>query len=238
MPPLQSIPSLGTIQIAMQQDMSRMNRVSTNLANALTPGYKREVGTASGSDNRSAPFVTAMQRVVHDMQPGTVKPTGHALDLALSGPGFFEVMTSQGPAYTRQGQFQIDAQGRLVTMRGEPVMGTGGEITLGGGAVQIDAKGVVTEDDHTVGQLKLVEFEDTQALAAQPDSLFSAPDQTHEHEATGTTLRQGYLENSNVQPMHEMVQMMQTMRHFESMQRAAQGMDDMLGVAIRKLGDL
>jgi flagellar basal-body rod protein FlgF len=236
MPPLPSIPALNTVQIAMQQDMVHMNRIGANLANALTPGYKREVGIAA--DVRSGPFASAMQRVVRDMQTGTVKPTGHALDLALTGPGFFEVMTTQGPAYTRQGQFQVDAQGRLVTPRGDAVIGMGGDITLSGGAVQIDAKGVLTEDDHVVGQVKVVEFDDVQSLTALPDNLFSAARQMHEHEAANTNVRQGYIENSNVQPMHEMVQMMQTMRHFESMQRAAQGMDDMLGVAIRKLGDL
>jgi flagellar basal-body rod protein FlgG len=228
-------------QAAMQQDMARMERISTNLANALTPAFKREIATtlsATSSSDTSSPFAQVMQHVTRDLQPGSVKLTGHALDLALSGPGFLEVSTPDGPAYTRLGQLQLDAQGHLATMRGEPVMGTSGEITLNSGQVQIDALGVIMQDEHSVGQLKLVDFDDASALVARANGNFTATEQAGAHEATQAGVRQGYLENSNVAPMHEMVQMMQTVRHLESMQRVAQGMDDMLGVAIRKLGDL
>jgi flagellar basal-body rod protein FlgG len=248
-------PVLALTLQAMQSDMARMDRVAMNLANAQTPGYKREAAAAStfaqalrtqGLADAEAPG--AAPSVVHlDPRQGTMKPTGQGLDLALSGPGWFEVLTEQGPAYTRLGSFRRDAQGRLVTEQGQPVAGVSGEIRLPEGPVSIDAKGRIFEAvagdgrvakarSEPVAQLKVLAFEEGAAARRLGAGLVVFPGATPRAEER-TEVRQGYLENANVSSMQEMVQLMQTMRHFESLQKAALSYDEMLANAIRKLGE-
>ncbi len=242
---------------SMQQDVARLEQVSTNLANVTTPGYKRQLLLSRPDLSTSATFAQAMggaQAVrtdggvpvpqtqafdlLRDMRAGTLRTTGRNLDVALAGPGYFEVQTPQGPAYTRQGEFQLDARGRLVTMQGHPVQGQSGEVTLTGGPVTIDAAGNVTESGRQMDRLKVVAFDVGQALTPQEGGLFSAGRNMTLVASGDVQLRQGFLENSNVQQVQEMVELIQTMRRFESMQKIVQGYDDLMGSAIRKLGEL
>ena len=251
---------------SMHTDMQKIDRVGSNLANALTAGYQREaiasqpVGfsaqafsavmdgmQAQPAGSRTAALTMRMPSLLvqTDVRPGTVRSTGQSLDVALAGPGYFEVMTEAGPAYTRQGAFQVDARGRLVTAQGLPVMGNGGEIVLNGDRPFIDSVGNVFESrtgvaDSTtpVAQIKVLQPEDTKAMRRLGDGLFSADGSFTALKDSDIQIRQGFLENSNVNSMQEMVQLMQTMRHFESMQKIAVGYDDMTGQAVRKLGEL
>jgi flagellar basal-body rod protein FlgF len=251
-------PVLAIALTAMHQDMARLDRVALNLANVATPGYKREVIAArpfvDALDDAAAARATdaspdAGQMLVRlDRRPGTLKKTGEPFDVALTGEGYFEVATAAGPAYTRQGNFKTDAQGRLVTTQGDPVMGKNGEIYLTTLTPLIDALGTITEPYASTGasaaapgtpvaQLKIVQLDAAQTaplgnglVAANAGAAVLADADIH--------LRQGALENANVETLQEMVQLMQTLRHFESMQKIAQGYDDMVGTAVRKLGDL
>jgi flagellar basal-body rod protein FlgG len=240
---------------ALQQDAARLDRVSSNLANSATPAYKREVTVQRATAHDPASFSRAValaaaqagtrpiaagaqHEVVRDMRAGTLKPTQQPLDLALAGTGFFEVSTEAGPAYTRHGQFHLDARGRLVNPQGLPVMGLSGEIVLGSSQVSIDTQGNVHEQGRFVAQLKLVDFDRGTPLTAREGGLYEASAPARVLRADQVSLRQGWLENSNVNTMHEMVQLTQTMRHFESMHKTVQAYDEMVGTAIRKLGDL
>lgn len=257
---------------SMHQDMARLERVGMNLANTLTPGYKREVVAArpffhmfanlvansadsgvvaNGGGVTTGPSALIIQT---DTRPGTLKSTGQSLDVALAGSGYFEIATDQGPAYTRQGNFRVDARGRLVTAQGYPVMGKGGEIFLSTGSPVIDEKGNVFDGQSSasgaalqtgaqvntppLAQLKVVQFENPKTLQRMGDGLVAGGDNFGTMNEADIQIRQGFLENSNVSSMQEMVQLVQTMRHFESMQKVALGYDEMMGAAIRKLGEL
>ena len=262
---------------SLHQDMVRLDRVASNLANVSTPGYKRvvvavqpfadvvEQGLSALSPSTDEQKAASMASGVmvdgvdegrgvldtrSDMRTGALKTTGEPLDVALESEGWFEVATPTGPAYTRQGAFHADAQGRLVTAQGYPVMGKGGEIRLTTSTPKIDATGVVTEPDATfagaatnapgiaVGQLTVVRFAHPKRLNRLGDGLVApGPDLTMADDAD-IRIREGALEGSNVNSMDEMLQLMRTMRHFESMQKIAQGYDEMLGTALTKLGDL
>lgn len=240
----------------MQNDMARLDQVAMNLSNAVTPGYKR--GVLVQRPNASVQFAAAMLEAADstapatsaalpvsmaiDARPGTLKATSQSLDVAIGGVGFFEVATERGPAYTRQGNFRADAQGRLVTAKGDPVMGTGGEIFLGGGAVTISPKGVVSERgqsdvERVIGQIKLMQFPPDMQPERLGDGLLMASPAMTETKQEDVQMRQGFVENSNVDTAHEMTQLIRLMRHFESMNRIAQSHDDMLGTAIRRLGE-
>ena len=252
---------------SMQADVARLDRAALNLANVSTPAYKREVVAISPfaqvlEDTRGAQRVSgadsagedprstrAAIQIMTDTRPGSLRVTGHAFDLALTGDAFFEVSTAEGAAYTRQGSFRLDARGRLVTAQGDPVMGRTGEIFLSTQTPVVDAEGRISEPDAATGlssaepgrgaaQLKLVRFEDPHSLERLGEGLVAPGNDMTEVAAGEGLVRQGSLENANVSSMQEMVQLMVTMRHFESMQRVAQGYDEMLGTAIRKLGDL
>lgn len=239
---------LAVALYAMQDDVARLNGVASNLANVSTPGYKRQVPVTTGfgamvsglSGDASQSVAqtntgSVAQRI--DPRPGTLKRTGAPLDLAIAGDGFFEVATQSGPAYTRKGNFHVDTRGRLVTEQGDPVMGKGGEIALTGSHPVIDSAGNVTEDGQVIAQLRLVRFDRAQNMTPLGYGAYVTEDAGTTVQDVDVQIRQGYLENANVTNMQEMVQLMQTMRHFESMQKVAQGYDDMLGNAIRRLSE-
>ena len=249
-------PVLSAILGGMQADLARMDNVAANIVNAQTVGYKREwmaalpfaarVDDATSATDAGA---TASARVLvqADLRPGTLRATGQGLDLALSGPGWFEVRTAHGTAYTRQGNFRRDAQGRIVTQAGDAVMGLGGEIQLAGGVPVVDAQGRVfdTAADVAVplaartpvGQLKLVQFEGSGPLQRLEGGLVLPAGEPVLAPEGSAEIRQGFLENANVSQMHEMVELLQTVRHMESMQKVALGYDEMLGTTIRRLGE-
>lgn len=256
-------PVLAIALTGMQEDMSHLDRVAQNMANMATPGYKREVvlarpfvnmvdelsAAADGAVGTDAAASLHRPLVLVDTKAGSLKATGQPLDMALSGDGFFEVSTAQGTAYTRQGDFAVDAQGRLVTAAGDPVMGKGGEIHLVTRTPVVDVAGNVTEpnaptnagvpaDGSPVAQLKIVRFSDTRGMTHLGGGLLSAGTDPQAIADATARVHQGQLEASNTNTMQEMVQVIQTMRHFESMQKAVQGYDDLLGTAIQKLGDL
>ncbi len=178
---------------AMHNDTQRLERIGVNLANASTPAYRREIA-AMGPVSRAELGVTAFGRllrtrdadasfpqtaaILRDTRPGTLKSTGLKLDVALQSRGYFEVATPDGPAYTRRGEFRVDAKGTLVTDRGWPVMGQGGEMALGMGTdnVVIDRTGQLSSGARKLGQLKVIDFDDAATLQHIDDGYFKAGD--------------------------------------------------------------
>ena len=244
--------ALAITAASMFNDMQRMSTLSHNLANATTPGFRREIAyTRPFADqlaDQLADQIAARPghagvrallpdfRSTIDHRPGTLRPTNAPLDLAIEGDGYFEVQADDGVAYTRQGDFQLDSRGRLVNRSGLPVLGNSGEITLGNGAVRIDSQGRVFEDQRDAGQLRLLRFERPQTLQALGEGLFRAPSEAAAP-VESPRVRQAHLENSNVQTTREMVHLIETMRHFEAGQKLIQGVDEILGRAIRTLGE-
>ncbi|MCC2673429.1 MAG: hypothetical protein K0R58_376 [Ramlibacter sp.] len=245
---------LSLVLGSMQSDVTRLERTGMNIANAGTVGYKREivsampfaarVGAATGAGVPGTPESTPLS-VRFDPRPGTLKSTGQPLDLALGGPGWFEVATDQGVTFTRQGSFRVDSRGRLVTQQGHPVMGTAGEIQMPAGQPVIDASGRILDPAvpagagraQAVAQLKVVQFEGGAPMDRVGEGRFRIEGDAAAVPEGALQVQQGFLENSNVSHMHEMVRLMETMRHMETMQKVAIGYDDMLATSIRKLGE-
>ena len=236
--------ALITAVDSMQNDMRMMETLSQNMVNITTPGYRRmqpaapafAQALAAAQPGAEARPATTPSMASVDLTHGAVKPTGRDWDLAIDGDGYFELATPGGLAYTRAGDFALDARGRLVSAAGFPVQGMQGDIVLDGPAATIARDGRITQDGREVAQLRIVRFADAKALqpgatgALQP--LAGAAGETD----TRSQLLTGHLEASNVAPMREMVALMQTTRHFEAAQKLYQGYDEMLGSAIQKLG--
>ncbi|HYD51301.1 MAG TPA: flagellar hook-basal body protein [Gemmatimonadaceae bacterium] len=269
------MPEVFAVALAsMHQDMARVDRVAQNLANATTPGYRREVtvsrsfadalasaagvsqsarpepveGRAVGSTVPGKLSDAGAVGVLLDTRPGTLRITAQPLDLAIEGEGYFEVATDTGRAYTRAGAFQLDARGRLVTPQGFPVLGTDGEIVLTTRTPAIDPAGRITEPDAASGpartpdaavaQLRIVRFSENATLRNTGGGLLECDEPPDAIEQASVRVRQGALENANVSSAREMVHLMETVRHFETMQRVVQGYDELIATSIRKLGDL
>lgn len=230
---------LAVTEAGMLNDVQRLNAVSHNLANANTVGFKKEIVLAhSFADQLSAiesGAATTASQVDHS--EGALKFTANPLDIALEGPGFLVVATPNGEAYTRQGNLQIDANGRLVTANGYVVQGVSGDIQLTTPEPRIDAQGYVWDGKDQVGQLKLVSVQDPTALTSMGQGLYAASP-TADIGDSVPRVRQGFVETANVVAMNEMIKMIETVRHFEASQRLIRGYDAMLDRAINVAGEI
>jgi flagellar basal body rod protein FlgG len=228
---------------SMQNDLARVESSSVNLANINTAAYKRSVPVTRsfaarlGSAHAGLPVALPSVAQVRDERSANLRLTGNALDLAISGSAYFEVMTPAGAAYTRKGSFRLDERSRLVTEHGHPVMGDSGEIFLTSQQPAIDAAGRLSDGEQRFGQLRLVQFSNAQAMVRLDAGLFLQGAAQPAPLDGDTRLRQGYLEDSNVDAAAEMVRLIEVMRHFEAAQKVLQGYDGMLEKAINKLGE-
>jgi flagellar basal-body rod protein FlgG len=229
--------------------MKRMDIISNNLANVNTPGFKKDKMTFEGMlssvttppmvpPSTTADPILQKDNIYIDYAAGPVAQTGNPFDMAIDGDGFFVVATPDGPAYTRQGNFRLSADGTLVTVDGFPVQGQGGAIRVSGSRIEIDSKGVVMVDGTEAGTISMVDFPKPYALTKTGSALFVPTDaETTPQPAIGG-LRQSHLEGSNVETITEMVQMIETSRYFDACQRTILSFNDMTSKAANELGRL
>src|SRR5690606_16869687 len=147
-----------------------------------------------------------------NMRNGALQTTGNPFDIAISGDGFFRVETETGVLYTRNGHFNLDADGRLVTSAGDPVLtDAGAAITFANDetGITIARDGTISSDQGQRGKLAIVTFDNPRAMEKVGDSLLSTAQP--ELPAENTRLVQGALEGSNVQPIVEMTNMIDVM---------------------------
>lgn len=228
--------------LSMINDMNRLSLIGQNVTNSISVGYKREVVSQNAFSNllldsrgKGASVPVPGLSTTVDMRPGALRPTGNKLDLAIEGPGFFEIADKAGTYYTRQGAFTLDASGRLVTPAGEAVSGVSGDIRLSSPFPRVDRQGYVYDGDKQVGQLKVVMVDDARLMTKAGQSHFSLG---KANIMTGEgVVRQGHTEASNVDTGTEMVKLIETTRHFESGQKVIQIYDEMTERAISKLGE-
>jgi flagellar basal-body rod protein FlgF len=202
--------------------------ITSNLANASTPAYKRRCTAFSQTllsklrtpDAPVPPTGEVVGTQAIDFSQGHIIATGRALDVAIDGKGFMVVETPQGPLYTRNGTFRCDAQGMLVDHAGRPVAGEGGPIVLPAGTssaqVTISDDGAVIAGGGEVGKLKLVEFDDTSRLAPVGGSCYAAPADATPNAAVASRVQGGAQEASNVSVVEELTAMITVSRLYEA----------------------
>ena len=204
----------------------KYDTIANNLANAATTGFRK---TLIYCDQ----VLEAHQKITTD--PGNIQHTGNPLDIALSGKGFFKISTPEGPQYTRNGRFHLDAAGMLVTSRGDVVMGSGGPIYIEGKDIVIDKSGGIQVDGAQVDSLSLVAFDDFVNLIKK-GPYYGVDDGTAEEIISQAQVEQGYLEESNVVVSEEMVRMVESLRDFESYQKVLRTFSEINTMAINQVG--
>jgi len=212
--------------------MDALDLLANNLANVNTAGFKEQraffslmerLNAAATGDELAAVVNNrpVLGGSVLDLSNGAILPTGRDLDLALVGQGFLSIQSPGGVRYSRNGNLTTNSRGQLVTSEGFPVLGEKGAITLGPGKVEMGENGDVRVNSVFVDRLKLVGFPDTSRLQREGNSLFLLPPGSPEPGlASETSVRQGFIEQSNVNPMTATVRMVEIMRHFEAIQKS------------------
>jgi len=228
----------------------RLDVLTNNLANVNTAGFKRDrmvfesvLGSVKNPSQASGSLTDAPVlsggSFATDYSAGPLKQTGNTLDLALEGDGFFVVNTPEGRAYTRQGNFHLDAGSKLVNADGFEVLANGGPVIINGRKVVIDGKGGVFVDGNQVASLEVVDFPKPYPLQKTGGAQFiPAGPGGDEQPAKNTGIRQGFIEDSNVNPLVEMTQLIETNRYYESCVKAVQSFDNMASKAANDLGKL
>jgi flagellar basal-body rod protein FlgF len=205
--------------------------LSNNLANVNTTGFKSDQAFLRVFNNAVNESGDPLDRAVNDssvvdgsftdFQPGVIRVTGRDLDVALDGRGFFAVQGPTGTMYTRNGTFQLDGSGRLINSEGLEVLGGAGPIQLPPGKITISKGGEIQVDGSSVDTLQVVDFPDTRILEKAGNSMFRVrASDNAQPVAVETPVVSGSLEQSNVNPIREMMLMINMMRQFESLQKS------------------
>lgn len=225
--------------------------ITNNLANASTPGYKRDEVSFSGMFNSLptpetyianplgiANLDTVSAKFATDHSQGGMQKTGNSLDLALEGDGFFAIQHPTGIRYTRTGNFLLNNTGELVTPDGYPVLGTNGVIQIGANKPEIKGSGQIAVNGVPVEQLRLVNFQNTNDLIKGGHNTFILNNPAAAQIPAAAEVKQGFLEYSNVNTIQEMVKMIEAMRVYESYQKTIQSINSTLEDANKQLGKI
>ena len=247
------VKGLYTAYSGLTVQQKRLDVVSNNLANATTTGYKKEgLTTQSFNDvygikvkdetvgyiNQNIGTLNLGAKVGESFRSwdqGSFQNTGNTFDFALSGSGLFSISFTNkagetSTLYTRDGSFQMNREGYLVTKDGDYVLGESGPIQLPTDfeSLTVEESGEIYADGQYVDRLALVDFEDYDYVEAYGENLYKAVDGATQTEATAK-VNQGYLEASNINVVTEMVDMISIARDFESNQKIMNTIDEMLG---------
>ncbi|MCL6471347.1 MAG: flagellar basal-body rod protein FlgF [Firmicutes bacterium] len=239
--------AMGMLALMNKQDV-----ISNNLANINTTGFKKDYISITsfpealvyaqerrGDANYTQKSVGLLSSGVgiggtgFIISNGALRQTGGTFDLALTGEGFFTVLTPSGERYTRDGSFTKDGFDRLVDQEGNLVLGENGAITITGSEVHVDEVGRVYVDGAYTDTLKIRNFSkgELEKVGSNTFKAFASGQRP-----TGFVIRQGYLEGSNVNATDEMVDMIATIRSYEANQRVLKAQDELLGRAVNEVG--
>ncbi|MCA1953356.1 MAG: flagellar basal-body rod protein FlgF [Hyphomicrobiales bacterium] len=242
----------NVLLIALSRQMAlrrEMDVIANNVANVTTNGFKRrsaesrefQMPVASGDTfrrgaDRRVSFVVDRGTPL-DLSTGTLERTGNPLDIALPGDTWLVVQTPQGERYTRNGAMMVNAQGQLVTSDGHPVVGEQGAVTFSSDETNlaITGDGTVSSSNGSRGRLRIVRFQNPQALQNAGANLFASTQPAQV--ATDARVQSGFIERSNVRPVVEISRMIEVTRQYQSIASLISRTDETRRTAIQRLGE-
>ena len=240
---------------AMLAQQTIQEALAQNIANANTVGYKQDTPTfkalhgmalqrtlnSSGSGQPIGELGIGVEtdQPYTNWQTGAVAQTNNPLDVSLDTNQFFAVRVGAGERYTRAGNFKLDGVGNLLTANEEPVLGINNQpiVARGNGNVTIEVNGNVKLNGNVVGQLKIVQADPVQ-MRKDGNGLFAASTPAAIRPTANASVHPGTLEQSNVDGVRALVEMMTVSRGFDMAQRALTTQDELLKHASSELGKL
>ncbi len=241
----------------MYNEQKRLDVISNNLANSATVGFKKEGATSQSFDDVLAIKVrddhgdayignmslgVKIGEVYTDYSQGSVRETGNTYDLAIDGSGFFTIDYTDANGntstrYTRAGEFLITKEGYVVTSEGQHLMGESQwlQVPVDAVEVMVDTDGTVYADGTAVDKVRLTDFEDYNYLKKFGETMYQPVQGAVEKDATGSIL-QGFTEQSNVNVVSEMVNLINITRAYEANQKVIKAMDDLLQIDVGIVG--
>jgi flagellar basal-body rod protein FlgG len=219
----------------MLAEQVRQDQIANDLANASTPGYKADrtaqqsfgnlllSNSVTGQQVGAQSTAVQVRSIQTDFTPQPLRDTGEPLDFGIVGDGFFAVQTAQGVRYTRDGQFTSNAQGQLVTEQGDRVLGRNGR------PVTIGSDGRVDPRNLNVVLLNNPRKQGDNYVTGTPGAVAGQ---------TAGQVRAGALEGSGADPTRSMVDMISSMRSYESGQKVIQTIDETLQKAVTQVGSV
>ena len=232
------------VAVAAQRNMQKqLTVIANNIANMNTTGFRTEnvdfKSIVSQQPNEDVYFPTAA-KLYPSLEQGALEPTGNPLDVALTGSGWFSIATPQGPAYTRDGRFQISGLGELQTLQGFPVLDAGGspiQLDPRSGPPDITADGRVLLNSRLVANIGVFEVSQDQLESRFTNSAFFASSPGIPLALDGNNaVKQGFVENSNVNPIKELANLIAITKGFESATSMIERADQSVSRAVSELG--
>jgi len=229
------IKGIYTAARSLEQHMQNIDVIANNLANLNTTGYKREIPFSEVVNK----YGDILIKKLTSQQQGEVTQTSNQLDLAISGKGFFAVKNDKGTLeLTRDGRFKISDEGFLVDNSGNKVLGENGTISLDDTVLEKDSNisisknGEIKLGDKVIDSLQIFNIEDSSQLVRAGSSNFSTEGvnciPANENDFA---VSQGFLEESNTNPMVEMEEMIKLNKEYESAQKIIAALDTSLSEA-------
>ena len=215
---------------ALQMLERRQQVLANNLANASTRGFKAETAFSRIMGDAIASTDTAL-----DLSAGNLTETHNPLDLAIEGDGFFVTQTAAGERLVRNGSFRMDPDRRLVDDHGDPVLGDDGPIVLPPGAIEIDATGLITVNGKPAQRLRVERVPEGTQLEHEGGTRFVPVAGRQSIPPAERSVRQGFVEESNVNPMSAMTAMLEVLHRYGAAQKTLSTIDAVRGIAVTDL---
>ncbi|MDP3897570.1 MAG: flagellar basal-body rod protein FlgF [Mesorhizobium sp.] len=227
-------------QIALER---RLTTIADNVANAGTVGFRatqvkfEDIVTGTGANSIS--FVSTGGTYLSDVKGG-FRNTGNQLDFAIRGDAWFGIETPDGPVMTRDGRFTMLQSGQIVSVEGYPVLDASGtplQVDPAGGAPSVSADGFMRQNGEQVGAIGLFSFEPGADFRRYGNSgvvPVGTPEPLLDRAEAGVI--QGFVEDSNVNPVLEMTRLIMVQRAFESAHAAIRETESTFGDAVKTLG--
>ena len=215
---------------ALQMLERRQQVLANNLSNASTRGFKAETAFSRIMGDAIASTDTAL-----DLSAGNLTETHNPLDLAIEGDGFFVTQTAAGERLVRNGSFRMDPDRRLVDDHGDPVLGDDGPIVLPPGAIEIDATGLITVNGKPAQRLRVERVPEGTQLEHEGGTRFVPVAGRQSIPPAERSVRQGFVEESNVNPMSAMTAMLEVLHRYGAAQKTLSTIDAVRGIAVTDL---
>ncbi len=222
---------------AMTNFARRHDVIANNLANVSTPGFARQDTFVQRLEKAgTAPFEAPSLRTRTDFTAGPPILTGNPMDLALEGTGFFTLLGDEGQMFSRVASLHVDSDGFLRDGYGNAVMGENGLLHVGDSQLVVEKDGSILADGRFLDRLQLTTFASGDAIERGPSGMYTlrkghAPDKSLARPVVHT----GQIEGSSVQPVTELVRMIQALRSYEAASSALRATDATLQRAVNDI---